>query len=179
VLALVVTLAGTGAYSVATAATTHSGAIPSAGPNASGAFGRGGGQGGPPGGGGRAGGFGGVGSLLNSTTPGAALTALLEQDSALYKWVGATVGSMPAAGYQLAANAPVMAVGGFNGSDPSPTLEQFQDYVHNGQIHYFLGDGSTMQAQSGSDAAQQIAAGVAANYTPTTVDGTTVYDLST
>lgn len=178
VLALVVTLAGTGAYSVATAATTHSGAIPSAGPSSSGGFGPGGGgQGGPPGGGGRAGGFGGVGSLLNSTTPGAALTALLEQDSANYKWVGATVGSMPAAGYQLAANAPVMAVGGFNGSDPAPTLAQFQEYVHNGQIHYFLGDGTTMQAQSGSDAAQQIAAWVAANYTPTTVDGTTVYDL--
>jgi 4-amino-4-deoxy-L-arabinose transferase-like glycosyltransferase len=175
VLALVVTLTGTGAYSVATAASAHSGAIPSAGPSSAGASLRGG----PPGGGGRGGGIGGgVGNLLNSSTPSAQLTVLLEQNPTLYTWVGATVGSMPAAGYQLAANAPVMAIGGFNGSDPSPTLEQFQQYVHNGQIHYFLGTGSAMRAQSGSDTAQQIAAWVSDNFTPTTVDGTTVYDLS-
>jgi 4-amino-4-deoxy-L-arabinose transferase-like glycosyltransferase len=92
--------------------------------------------------------------------------------------VGATVGSNPAAGYQLATGAPVMAVGGFNGSDPSPTLQQFQQYVHKRQIHYFVGQGSTMQSQTGSDAAQQIAAWVAENYSATTVDGTTVYDLA-
>ncbi|HEV7976581.1 ArnT family glycosyltransferase [Amycolatopsis sp.] len=173
VLALVVTLAGTGAYTVATAAATHSGAIPSAGPSSTGGFGMGGGM---PGGGGRGGG---IGSLLSSTTPGAQLTSLLRQDSATYTWVGATVGSNPAAGYQLAADAPVMAVGGFNGSDPSPTLEQFQQYVQKGQIHYFLGEGSTMQSETGSDAAQQIASWVAENYTATTVDGVTVYDLTT
>jgi 4-amino-4-deoxy-L-arabinose transferase-like glycosyltransferase len=92
--------------------------------------------------------------------------------------VGATVGSNPAAGYQLAADAPVMALGGFNGSDPSPTLSQFQQYVQNGQIHYFLGGGATMQSQTGSDAAQQIADWVAGHYTATTVDGVTVYDLT-
>jgi len=172
VLALVVTLAGTGAYTVATAAATHSGAIPSAGPSSAGGFGMGGGM---PGGGGRGGG---IGSLLSSTTPGAELTSLLRQDSAAYTWVGATVGSNPAAGYQLAADAPVMAVGGFNGSDPSPTLEQFQQYVQKGQIHYFLGEGSTMQSETGSDAAQQIANWVAENYPATTVDGVTVYDLT-
>jgi hypothetical protein len=35
-----------------------------------------------------------------------------------------------------------------------------------------------MQSQTGSDAAQQIAAWVAENYSATTVDGTTVYDLT-
>ena len=34
-----------------------------------------------------------------------------------------------------------MAIGGFNGSDPSPTLAQFQQYVAEGKIHYFIGGG--------------------------------------
>ncbi|WP_328646824.1 glycosyltransferase family 39 protein [Amycolatopsis sp. NBC_00348] len=180
-LALVVLLAGTGAYTLATAATTHSGAIPSAGPT-SGFGGRGGGFGGGPGG--APGGFGGggrgggPGSLLTTTLPGAQLTALLKQDTAKYTWTAATVLSNAAAGYQLASGAPVMAVGGFNGTDPYPTLEQFQQYVASGRIHYFLGEGMTMQGSSGSDAAQQIADWVASTYQSSTVDGVTVYDLT-
>jgi hypothetical protein len=106
------------------------------------------------------------------------LTSLLRNGSSGFTWVAATVGSNPAAGYQLAAGAPVMAVGGFNGTDPSPTLAQFQQYVHSGRIHYFLGTGSETGSQSGSDAAQTIAEWVAANYTATTVDGVTVYNLA-
>ncbi|WP_410621896.1 glycosyltransferase family 39 protein [Amycolatopsis sp. cmx-8-4] len=180
-LALVVLLAGTGAYTLATAATTHSGAIPSAGPT-SGFGGRGGGFGGGPGG--APGGFGGggrgggPGSLLTTTLPGAQLTALLKQDAAKYTWTAATVLSNAAAGYQLASDAPVMAVGGFNGTDPYPTLAQFRQYVASGRIHYFLGEGMTMQGSSGSDAAQQIADWVASTYQSTTVDGVTVYDLT-
>jgi 4-amino-4-deoxy-L-arabinose transferase-like glycosyltransferase len=178
--ALVVLLAGSGAYTLATAATTHSGAIPSAGPT-SGFGGRGGGFGGGPGG--ATGGFGGgrgggPGSLLSTTLPGAQLTALLKQDASKYTWTAATVLSNAAAGYQLASDAPVMAVGGFNGTDPYPTLEQFQQYVASGRIHYFLGEGMTMQGTTGSDAAQQIADWVTSTYQSTTVDGVTVYDLT-
>ena len=180
VFSLVVLLAGSGAYTLATAATTHSGAIPAAGPSGSafgGRGGQGGGQGGGPGG--AQGGFGGAGGLLNTTMPGANLTALLQKDAQQYTWAAATVMSNPAAGYQLGSGEPVMAVGGFNGTDPYPTLEQFQEYVHNGQIHYFLGGGMTMQSNSGgSDAAQQIADWVADTYQSSTVDGVTVYDLT-
>jgi 4-amino-4-deoxy-L-arabinose transferase-like glycosyltransferase len=176
--ALVVVLAGSGAYTLATAATTHSGAIPSAGPSS----GFGGGPGGFGGGGpqqGRGGGMGGgPGSLLSTTLPGTQLTALLEQDASKYTWTAATVLSNAAAGYQLASGAPVLAVGGFNGTDPYPTLEQFQQYVASGRIHYFLGDGMTMQGSSGSDAAEQIVEWVAATYQSSTVDGVTVYDLT-
>ncbi|MBE1502277.1 4-amino-4-deoxy-L-arabinose transferase-like glycosyltransferase [Amycolatopsis lexingtonensis] len=170
VLALVVTLSGTGAYTLATASVTHSGAIPSAGPS-SGFGGRG------PGGFAGGGRGGGPGSLLSTTMPGASLTALLQKDASQYTWTAATVLSNAAAGYQLASGAPVMAVGGFNGTDPYPTLAQFQQYVADGRIHYFLGEGMTMQGSSGSDAAQQIAEWVAENYKASTVDGVTVYDL--
>ncbi len=180
VFGLVVLLAGSGAYSLATAATSHSGAIPSAGPSGSGFGGRGGGFGGPQGGfGGTGGPGGGMGGLLSATLPGANLTALLQKDAEKYTWAAATVLSNNAAGYQLGSGEPVMAVGGFNGTDPYPTLEQFQQYVHNGQIHYFLGEGMSMQSNTGgSDAAQQIADWVAQTYQSSTVDGVTVYDLS-
>ena len=65
-----------------------------------------------------------------------------------YTWAAAVVGSNNAAGYQLAGGAPVMAVGGFNGTDPSPTLEEFQNYVADGRIHYFIG-GRMMTALGG------------------------------
>ncbi|MBN9743831.1 MULTISPECIES: glycosyltransferase family 39 protein [unclassified Amycolatopsis] len=159
VLGLVVLLTGTGAYSLATAATPHSGAIPSAGPNTRQMFGGGGG-------------------LLGTTLPGANLTALLRQ-SGDHRWAAATVGSNNAAGYQLGSGEPVLAVGGFNGTDPYPTLAQFEQYVRQGQIRYFLGDGMTMRGSgSGSDAAARIVQWVAENYRMTTVDGVTVYDLT-
>jgi hypothetical protein len=71
-----------------------------------------------------------------------------------------------------------MAIGGFNGSDPSPTLEQFQAYVAAGRIHYFIGGGNFGGQNGGSNAASQIAEWVAENYTATTVGSTTVYDLT-
>jgi 4-amino-4-deoxy-L-arabinose transferase-like glycosyltransferase len=174
VLALVASLAGAGAYTVATAATAHSGAIPSAGPSGS-SFGGGGPRGGFAGGA-RPGG--GMGSLLTTGAPSAELVSLLQQDSGAYTWAAATVGSNPAASYQLASGVPVMAIGGFNATDPSPTLAQFQHYVQNKQIHYFIGTGSAMRSTSGSDDAQTIAAWVAATFTPTTVGNTTVYLLT-
>ncbi|WP_116115159.1 ArnT family glycosyltransferase [Amycolatopsis ruanii] len=169
VVALVGSLLGSGAYTVATAATPHSGAIPSSA-IVSGGFGGFGGRGGPRGGG--------VGSLLITTTPSAEMTALLQADAENYTWVAATVGSNPAASYQLASGFPVMALGGFNGTDPSPTLEQFQAYVADGRIHYFIGEPTEINSTGGSDAAEEIAAWVAATFTATTVDGVTVYDLT-
>jgi 4-amino-4-deoxy-L-arabinose transferase-like glycosyltransferase len=67
---------------------------------------------------------------------------------------------------KLATGEPVMAIGGFNGSDPAPTLAQFQQYVAGGRIHYFLGGGRMGgRSMGGSDAAQQISAWVAENFT--------------
>jgi hypothetical protein len=123
------------------------------------------------------GGGGGFSGLLNATTPSSDLTALLTKNAGSYTWVAATVGSNNASGYQLAADEPVMAIGGFNGSDAAPTLARFKEYVAEGKIHYFLA-GGTGQANSGSDYAQQITAWVASSFTARTVGGTTVYDLT-
>ena len=84
----------------------------------------------------------GVGGLLNSSTPSAAITSALRSNASRYTWVAALVGSNEAAGYQLAAGEPVMAIGGFNGTDPAPTLAQFEKYVKDKKIHYFIATGS-------------------------------------
>jgi 4-amino-4-deoxy-L-arabinose transferase-like glycosyltransferase len=178
-LAVVIALAGPATYSFETAAATHTGAIPAAGPASTG-FGGGGptGGGGGGGGGGFAGGGGGMSGLLDAPSVGDNLATLLK-NSGDYSWAAATVGSNNAAGYQLASGEPVLAIGGFNGTDPYPTLAQFQEMVRDGQVRYFLGDGGMSSTSSGgSDAGAQIADWVAANYTAETVDGVTVYDLS-
>jgi 4-amino-4-deoxy-L-arabinose transferase-like glycosyltransferase len=87
------------------------------------------------------------------------------------------VSANQAAGYQLASGEPVMAIGGFNGTDPSPTLAQFQQYVRDGQIHYFIGGGFGGPGASGGTASQ-ITGWVEQNFTPITIGGVTVYDLS-
>ncbi|MFG1711270.1 hypothetical protein ACFLIM_49785 [Nonomuraea sp. M3C6] len=90
------------------------------------------------------------------------------------------MGSNNAAGYQLASGWPVMAVGGFNGTDPAPTLEQFQRYVAEKKIHYFIGTGMGGGGRNtgGSDEAAKIATWVQDNFTGTSVAGTTVFDLT-
>lgn len=122
---------------------------------------------------------GGAGSLLNSSTPGEELTAALVQDADQFTWVAAAVGANSAAGYQLATEQPVLAIGGFNGSDPSPTLAQFQQYVADGRIHYFIASGMGGGRQNGgSQAASEISAWVQSTFPSTTIDGVTVYDLT-
>ena len=129
---------------------------------------------GPPGGGQRAGG------LLNGAKPSERIEALLETDADSYTWVAAAIGANSAAGFQLATELPVMPLGGFNGTDPSPTLAQFQQYVRDGKIHYFVAGGGIMGRSGGAEsAASDISAWVAATFTPNTVDGITLYDLTT
>ncbi|WP_436777553.1 glycosyltransferase family 39 protein [Yinghuangia sp. YIM S09857] len=124
--------------------------------------------------------MGGPGGLLNGSKPGKEVTDLLKKNASDYTWVAAAVGSNSASGFQLATGKPVMALGGFNGSDPAPTLEEFRKIVADGKVHYFIGEGGgmTMNRMGGSGASQEIAQWVAANFTAQTVDGTTLYDLT-
>lgn len=146
--------------------------------------GQGMGQGGPGGmTGGMGGGPGGAGGLLNSSTPSAELTGLLQANASQYTWVAAAIGSQNASGYQLATGDPVMPIGGFNGSDPSPTLEQFQQYISEGKIHYFIasggmGGGMGGPGGSGQGTSSQISSWVTSNFQSTTVGGVTLYDLT-
>lgn len=122
--------------------------------------------------------MGGAGGLLGGSRPSDQIVTLLESNGTEYTWVAAAVGSNSAAGYQLATELPVMPIGGFNGSDPSPTLEQFQQYVADGKIHYFVAGGRGGPGGKSESTSSAITAWVTANYTATTVDGVTLYDLT-
>ncbi|MFI5082319.1 MAG: glycosyl transferase, partial [Streptosporangiales bacterium] len=241
-LAVTAGLGGPLAYSINTAATAHTGALPSAGPAVATGFGAGrfgpggfgglgnrfrgvaggrfpggagtgggaaglggfgarstgrgglsggqagggrfpggfgGGQGGtgrfPGGFGGR--GFGGGGGLGGNTQVSSALTTLLTTGSAGYTWAAATVGSESAAPLQLASGQPVLAIGGFNGTDPTPTLAQFERLVSEHKIHYFVGQNRSSFG-GGSGAAPDITSWVEAHFTAQNVGGVTVYDLA-
>jgi 4-amino-4-deoxy-L-arabinose transferase-like glycosyltransferase len=182
-LGVMVALAGPAAYTLDTVATAHSGAIPSAGPAVASTTGLGPAGGGfrtgrftPPGGfpGGRPQGGGG---FLNASQVGTQLASMLEANADSYRWVAATVDANSAAGYQLATDDAVMAIGGFNGTDPAPTLVEFQNLVAQGKIHYFIAGGRGGGMASGSTS-NAIESWVSQHFTSTTIDGVTLYDLT-
>ncbi|GAA3866243.1 glycosyltransferase family 39 protein [Streptomyces lannensis] len=144
-------------------------------------------QGGFPGGGTGEGGMRGgrgPGGLLDGANVGSEAKKLLEKDAGNYTWVAASIGSQNAASYQLATGHAVMAIGGFNGSDPAPTLAQFQKYVAQGRIHYFIAGGGFGggfgggDRTGGSDAGTQISSWVEKNFKKVTVGSSTFYDLT-
>lgn len=74
-----------------------------------------------------------VALMLGSTLP-ASISSELRQMPTSTTWVAATMGSETAANYQLELGRAVLPVGGFDGTDPFPTLEQFQALVGEGKI---------------------------------------------
>ncbi|MDF9871227.1 ArnT family glycosyltransferase [[Kitasatospora] papulosa] len=142
----------------------------------------GGQQGGMPGGGtgegGTGGGGGGMGGLLDGASVDSEAKTLLKQNADAYTWTAAAIGSQNAASYQLATGDPVMAIGGFNGSDPSPTLAQFKKYVEDGKIHYFISGGMGGGGMGGEGSSSRISAWVQENFEEVTVGSATFYDLT-
>ncbi|MER7955721.1 glycosyltransferase family 39 protein [Streptomyces sp. NPDC096030] len=131
------------------------------------------------------GGGGGMGGLLNGATVGSKAKAALLEGADGYTWVAAAIGAQNAASYQLATGEPVMAIGGFNGSDPSPTLAQFKQYVAQGKIHYFVGGGGFGGGGGGgggmgggTGSGSEISSWVADTFEQVTLDGSTFYDLT-
>lgn len=164
-------LAGTAAYTIETVTKHQSGPIPTSGPQRPGRDFGPGGPGGP-------GGPNGPGPVVQ-VADNQGLNSMIA--SAHNRWAAATVGSMTAGGLELATGASVMSIGGFTGGDPSPTLQQFQNYVADHQIHYFIvasgpGDGHGPGENSGTSAA--ITSWVKRTFTVQDVGGIQVYDLT-
>ncbi|MFJ3697540.1 glycosyltransferase family 39 protein [Streptomyces sp. NPDC090052] len=127
-------------------------------------------------------GGGGMGGLLDGQQVSAKVKTKISAHADDYTWMAAAIGSQNAASYQLATQKPVMAIGGFNGSDPSPTLTQFKKDVTDGKIHYFVaggGMGGGMgRGGSGSGAASKITSWVEGRFVKVTVGSVTLYDLT-
>ncbi|MEJ2860889.1 ArnT family glycosyltransferase [Actinomycetospora flava] len=183
VAALVAVLGGSTAFAAQAVVTPHQGSIVSAGP---------GGSTGPDG---RRDGDRVRDGMRGpeEQTPSPQLVALLQ--GAGTRWAAATVGAMNQASLQLHSGVPVMAMGGFMGSDPAPTLAEFQSYVASGQVRYYVeGDGPGAGGPGGMPGAPagdtgrgggsfargtsgEIRTWIESNFTPIDVGGRTVYDL--
>ncbi|WP_432942988.1 ArnT family glycosyltransferase [Kribbella sp. CA-253562] len=199
-LLVLTALAGPAAYSVSTINSAHAGALPTAGPASVGGFGGRGGMGGPPpglanggpggpgnatggpgattGGGMRGGGAGGFLGGGGTSGVSSEVIALLQQGASSYTWAAAAVTANGAAPLQIAAEVPVMAIGGFNGTDPAPSLAEFQQLVAEGRIHYFVGSGGGGFGGRGGGTSSEISTWVEQNFQAQTVGSTTIYDLT-
>ncbi|MHA6628851.1 ArnT family glycosyltransferase [Pseudonocardia sichuanensis] len=193
-LALVLTtLAGPAAHAVQTAAGGgKGGALPGAGPAL---------VGGAPGGPGGSGASAPpdaarVGGPAGQDDVAPELVDLLR--SAGTTWSAATTGAQSSAALALASDTTVMGIGGFSGGDPAPTLEEFQALVAAGEVHWFVGGGMGPGGGPGGPPPQaqpqgqpqgggqhrgprhnaEITTWVQENFTPATVGGRTVYDLT-
>jgi 4-amino-4-deoxy-L-arabinose transferase-like glycosyltransferase len=198
ILVLLTAVTGSAAYTVDTVTTSETGGIPIAGPEQP--------MMGMPGvGGGGSNGPGPRGVAKPSSTsktrhgssqpPGgmfdmASNTAVLKLINTTHtQWAAATIGSQGAASIELATGKAVMAVGGFTGSDNSPTLAQFQQDVRAGKITYFIsadqhGPGGHSGGNFGgpggpgsSGTSGQITQWVKTHYASKNVGGQTIYDL--
>jgi 4-amino-4-deoxy-L-arabinose transferase-like glycosyltransferase len=89
-----------------------------------------------PGGAGGAGGFG-------QQTTDTALISYLKANRGTAKYLVAVFGAQAAAPIITATGENVLPIGGFDGSDPAPTLEAFKNMVASGEVKYVLSGGSS------------------------------------
>ena len=173
IVGVIVGFGGSAAYAVATLGQPHTGGSPSVGPahnddnrgNTAMAAMFGGGPANPE-----------LDALLSATHT---------------TWSAAIDRSSPAAELELSSDTAVMAIGGFS-NDPTPTLDQFKDYVSNHDVTYYIVQGrgqsddqrgSQAEDPDETDARQRtgghadIADWVAANFPSSKVGTATVYDL--
>ncbi len=137
--AAIALLAGPAAYSLATAARDHTGYDPTAGPALS--------EGGP-----------GIAvANLNAPTPVrtsefarslALLTSYLRTHRDHTRFLVAATDAKTADPIALATEQPVITIGGFSGSDPTPTTIQVRQLISSGQLRYVLLDASRVMPVS-------------------------------
>ncbi|AQT78085.1 mannosyltransferase [Mycolicibacterium litorale] len=152
-------LAGPAAYAVATISTAHRGGGPTVGPARA------------------ADGFG--AKAFGQSPDNPKLAELLRATQT--KWSAATVGSSTAAGLELSSGTAVMAIGGFTGRDPVPTLDQFRADVAAGQVRYYVVERDWRGKAGGwpfGGNHSGITDWVTATFPVTQLGNTDVYDLS-
>jgi len=192
VLGLAVLLGGPAAYALDTMQAAYKGGDPSAGPQVAGTGGAfSGGSGGQrPG-----------GQPPNSVTPGAApagapalggrgafagggpnaeaasstVTDFLVAHRGSARWIVAVSSANQAGSIELATGEPVMAMGGFSGSDPAPTLEQLRSAIASGALRYVIVGG---QGGGPGGGTSEISTWVTTTCAAVTDVSSTLYDCS-
>ena len=97
---------------------------------------------------------GGTGPVPGADVRQNGLATWLLDHRTIQDWIVATTGAMDAASLQLAAGQPVLSMGGFIGSDPSPSAAQLAQLVAAGRLRYvLLGGGGGSGGRMGGTAA--------------------------
>lgn len=162
-LAITAGMAAPIVFSVSTVATAHSGSIPTAGPGAS--------------------------AMSNTNNESAraesTLVSFLLENRHGTTWLAAVNSANESAPIQLSSGQPVMAIGGFNGSDSTLTLSQLKQLVKQGKVRYYVvnsrqGKSGGPSGMGGSSSNSEILAWMKSTGSKVDYGGTqyTVYDLS-
>ena len=119
---------------------------------------------------------------LGNAQADSALIAYLESHQGSATWIVAVNGANEAASIELATGKPVIAMGGFLGSDPVPTLAQLEALVKSGQLRYVLitGQGGGLGG-AGSSTSQSITSWIVQHGKQVSYGGSsgeTLYDLA-
>ncbi len=124
----------------------------------------------------RTGGGAGFGGAPGGASSSAALTKALEKTTT--RWAAAVEGSNSAASLELASGGKaVMAMGGFTGTDPAPTLAEFEQWADAGDITYYIAGGGMGGGPGGQGTSSQITSWVKSHFKSATIGGETVYLL--
>ncbi|MBV9512623.1 MAG: glycosyltransferase family 39 protein, partial [Mycobacteriaceae bacterium] len=162
---VIVGLAGSAAYAVATIGQAHTGGGPTVGPTAK-SYAQ---HSGP----------GTRGRTWGQSSDNPQLDGMLSATHT--DWSAAIVRSSTAADLELKTRTAVMAIGGFSGRDPVPTLGQFQQYVADHRVTYFIvADDDPHHAGWAQDSQQHtdVTDWVSANFTAMRVGDDVVYNLT-
>jgi hypothetical protein len=110
----------------------------------------------------------------------ATLASYLVANRASATWIVAVSTATEAANLELETGLPVMAMGGWNGSDNALTLEQLQADVASGTLRYVILGGQGGGPGLGQGGSSEIDAWVSSHGAAVTVPGSsvTLYDLS-
>jgi len=155
-VALVAALAGPVGYAIVTIGQPHEGGGPSVGPPDTS----------------------GHGHFNWGEVDNADLDAILKGTNT--EWSAAILRSSTAASLELSTDTAVMAIGGFSGSDPVPTLSEFKDDVAQHKVAYYIVVNNRGRGPGwGSRGHADIANWVTATFRSTNVGDATVYNLST
>ena len=197
-LGLVAMLSGPAAFTFNTITTAYSGSIVAAGPDTTATdflsgssdsqgrgFALGGfpGNGGPGGNGGPAGfapgrSVGGPGGSVGTADSSLASYLVTKQGSAT--WIVAVSGASDAAELELATGKPVMAMGGWSGSDNALTLDELKADVAGGSLRYVIVGGQVGGFGGFNSQSSEVTAWITSHGTLVSVPGSSasVYDLS-
>ena len=116
--------------------------------------------------------------LAIGNAPGSSLKPVLESSNSSCTWAAATYPGQTAARFQLETNRPIMPLGGFAATDPSPTLEQFQDWVAGGRLCYLVVQPEQLKVPGNSAELLAIHEWVQGAFDPEVIEGFTVYRLT-